>query len=71
MDKKEVSGDIPFSFLEEMGHNTRAMDRFFELTQEQRENLMGHAAIGEPPDERISETLKSLAHGGEGYCEEY
>lgn len=71
MDKKEVSGDIPFEFLEEMGHNTRAMSRFFELTQEQRENVLNHAAIGDDPSERISQTLKSLADGGEGYCEKY
>ena len=32
--KKKISADIPFSFLHEMGHNTRAMDRFFELPRE-------------------------------------
>ena len=32
--KKRVSADIPFSFLNELGHNTRAMERFFDLPRE-------------------------------------
>lgn len=28
MDKKKISGDIPFQFLNELGHDTRAMERF-------------------------------------------
>ncbi|WP_283673339.1 hypothetical protein [Butyricicoccus sp. Marseille-Q5471] len=71
MDKKEVSGNIPFDFLSEMGHSTRAMDRFFELTPEEREHLIEHASIGEPAEERIRSTLSSLEEGGEGYWERY
>lgn len=69
MDKKEVSGNIPFDFLHQMGHNTRAMDRFFELTAEERDHLLDHAAISDASDSRIHQTLDSLANGGEGYFE--
>ena len=58
MDKKEVSGDIPFEFLHEMGHNTRAMDRFFSLSGEERENLMDSVSIADDPDERADQALK-------------
>ncbi|MDY3619397.1 hypothetical protein [Agathobaculum sp.] len=71
MDKKEVSGEIPFEFLHEMGHNTRAMDRFFSLSDEERENLMDSVSTSGDPDERAEQALKSLAHGGEGYFEQY
>ncbi|MDO4270298.1 MAG: hypothetical protein Q4C72_05140 [Eubacteriales bacterium] len=71
MDKKEVSADVPFSFLNEMGHNTRAMDRFFELPRETRETLVNAVSVSGDPDERTEQALKSLANGGEGYCEKY
>lgn len=71
MEKKQVSGDIPFSFLNEMGHNTRAMERYFELPRETRETLADAVAIADDPDARAETALKSLANGGEGYCEKY
>ena len=29
--KKQVSGEIPFHFMQEMGHSPRAMEQFFDL----------------------------------------
>ena len=29
--KKQVSGEIPFDFMQEMGHSPRAMEQFFDL----------------------------------------
>ena len=69
--KKRVSADIPFSFLNEMGHNTRAMDRFFDLPRETRETLTDAVSIANDPDGRAAQALKSLANGGEGYCEKF
>lgn len=28
--KKQVSGEIPFHFMQEMGHSPRAMEQFFD-----------------------------------------
>ena len=69
--KKRVSADIPFSFLNEMGHNTRAMDRFFDLPRETRETLTDAVSIADDPDGRAEQALKWLANGGEGYCEKF
>ncbi len=69
--KKRVSADIPFSFLNEMGHNTRAMDHFFDLPRETRETLTDAVSIADDPDGRAEQALKSLANGGEGYCEKF
>ena len=30
--KKQVSGEIPFHFMQEMGHSPRAMEQFFDLS---------------------------------------
>ena len=69
--KKQVSGEIPFDFLHEMGHSTRAMERFFELPHESRAVLTDAVSIAENPDDRAGTALKSLANGGEGYCERF
>lgn len=69
--KKQVSGEIPFDFLNEMGHSTRAMERFFELPRESREVLTDAVSIADEPDERTDIALKSLANGGEGFCERF
>ena len=45
--KKRVSADIPFSFLNELGHNTRAMERFFDLPRETQETLTDAVSIAE------------------------
>lgn len=71
MDKKKVSGHVPFDFLNEMGHDTRAMERFFDLPRQTRETLADAVSIADDPDERAEQALKSLANGGEGYFEEY
>lgn len=71
-DKKErISADIPFSFLSEMGHNTRAMERFFELPRNTREILTDAVSTADNPEDRTEQALKSLAQGGEGYCEKF
>lgn len=69
--KKQVSADIPFSFLNEMGHNTRAMDRFFDLPRETRETLTDAVSIADDPAARSEQAIESLANGGEGYCEKF
>ena len=69
--KKQVSADIPFSFLNELGHNTRAMDRFFDLPRETRETLTDAVPIADDPAARSEQAIKSLANGGEGYCEKF
>lgn len=69
--KKQVSGEIPFDFLHEMGHSTRAMERFFELPRGSREVLTDAVSIADEPEERADTALKSLANGGEGYCERF
>lgn len=69
--RKHVSADVPFSFLNAMGHDTRAMERFFELAHETRETLTDAVCVSDDPDTRTEQALKSLANGGEGYCERY
>ena len=71
MDQKKVSGDIPFAFLNEMGHDTRAMERYFSLPRQTRETLADAVSIADDPQERCEQALKSLSNGGEGYCEEF
>lgn len=34
--KKQVSGEIPFHFMQEMGHSPRAMEQFFDLPYQAR-----------------------------------
>lgn len=68
---KQVSADVPFSFLNALGHDTRAMERFFTLPQESRETLTDSVCVSDEPDARTEQALKSLANGGEGYCERY
>lgn len=69
--RKQVSADVPFSFLNAMGHDTRAMERFFALPHESRETLTDAVCVSDDPDARTEQALKSLANGGEGYCERY
>ena len=47
------------------------MERFFELPRETRETLTDAVSIAENPDARGEQALKSLANGGEGYCERF
>lgn len=69
--KARVSADIPFSFLSEMGHNTRAMERFFELPRTTREILTDAVATADDPEARTEQALKSLAQGGQGFCDKF
>ncbi|HIX90690.1 MAG TPA: hypothetical protein H9845_07325 [Candidatus Agathobaculum pullicola] len=69
--RKYVSADVPFSFLSAMGHDTRAMERFFELPHTSRETLTDAVCVSDDPDTRAEQALKSLANGGEGYFDQY
>ena len=71
MNKKAVSGNVPFDFLNELGHDTRAMERFFSLPRETRETLVDAVSIANDPEDRAEQARKSRAYGGEGYVEEY
>ncbi len=71
MGKKKITGEVPFMFLNELGHDTRAMERFFSLPEEARETLENSVITSDNPDERISAAVYSLSEGGEGYSEPY
>lgn len=66
--KKQVSGEIPFHFMQEMGHSPRAMEQFFDLPYQARQVLTDAVCISDEPEERRETALKSLANGGEGYA---
>lgn len=68
---KHVTGDVPYEFLNELGHNTRAMERFFDLPRQAQDTLMDAVAADDDPDARIEQAIRSLAGGGEGFCEPY
>lgn len=71
MDKKKISGDIPFQFLNELGHDTRAMERFFDLPRQTQETLEDAISISDELEQRRAEALWSLKNGGEGYIEPF
>lgn len=71
MDKKKVSGHIPFNFLNELGHDTGAMERFFSLPRQARETLTDAVSISDNPSERAELAVESLAENGEGYIEPF
>ncbi len=71
MEKKKITGDVPFMFLNELGHDTRAMQRFFSLPEGTRETLENSVIASDHPDERTAEAIYSLSKGGEGYSEPY
>ena len=62
--KKQVSGEIPFDFMQEM-------EQFFDLPYQARQVLTDAVCISDEPEERRETALKSLANGGEGYCERF
>ena len=47
------------------------MERFFDLPRETQETLTDAVSIADDPNERSEQALKSLANGGEGYCERF
>ena len=69
--KKQVSTEVPFHFLNGLGHDTRAMERFFDLPRETQETLTDAVASADNPDARSAQAYKSLANGGEGYCDRF
>ena len=50
--KKQVSGEIPFHFMQEMGHSPRAMEQFFDLPYQARQVLTDAVCISDEPEER-------------------
>lgn len=67
MRKKQVSADVPFSFLNDLGHNTRAMDGFFSLSKNERDILLSRYDTAAFPD-KVQETIfEDLVSGGDGY----
>ena len=69
--KKQVSADIPFTFLNGLGHDTRAMERFFDLPRETQQTLTDAVSTADDPDTRAEQAYKSLANGGEGFCDRF
>ena len=69
--KKQVSADIPFAFLNGLGHDTRAMERFFDLPRETQQTLTDAVSAADAPDARAEQAYKSLANGGEGFCDRF
>ena len=58
--KKQVSGEIPFHFMQEMGHSPRAMEQFFDLSYQARQVLTDAVCISDEPEER-RETAAAIA----------
>ena len=55
--KKQVSGEIPFHFMQEMGHSPRAMEQFFDLPYQARQVLTDAVCISDEPEERRETAL--------------
>ena len=47
------------------------MEQFFDLPYQARQVLTDAVCISYEPEERRETALKSLANGGEGYCERF
>ena len=56
--KKQVSADIPFTFLNGLGHDTRAMERFFDLPRETQQTLTDAVSTADDPDTRARTGLQ-------------
>jgi len=69
--KRKIPGHIPFSFLHELGHNTRAMERFFSLPPDAQAVLEDSVSIADDPEQRSTEIMDSLEEGGKGYREPF
>lgn len=63
--KKQVSGEIPFHFMQEMGHSPRAMEQFFDLSYQARQVLTDAVCISDRCEERRETALQVAANGGE------
>ena len=47
------------------------MEQFFDLPYQARQVLTDAVCISDEPEERRATALKSLANGGEGFCERF
>ena len=66
--KKQVSGEIPFHFMQEMGHSPRAMEQFFDLPYQaryvSRTSLRNAAKL---PSSRLQTAAKATANGSDRF----
>ncbi len=67
MEEIKVSGEVPFMFINSLGHDTKAMERFFSMPNEARNNLEASVYIADDPEARAHEVIDSLSKGGDGY----
>ena len=72
--KKQVSGEIPFHFMQEMGHSPRAMEQFFDLPYQARQVLTDAVCISDEPEERretassrLQTAVKATANGSDRF----
>lgn len=72
--KKQVSGEIPFHFMQEMGHSPRAMEQFFDLPYQARQVLTDAVCISDEPEERrelpssrLQTAAKATANGSDRF----
>ena len=71
--KKQVSGEIPFHFMQEMGHSPRAMEQFFDLPYQARQGLTDAVCISDLrnaaklPSSRLQTAAKATANGSDRF----
>ena len=72
--KKQVSGEIPFHFMQEMGHIPRAMEQFFDLPYQARQVLTDAVCIrtslrnaAKLPSRRLQPAAKATANGSDRF----
>ena len=68
--KKQVSGEIPFHFMQEMGHSPRAMEQFFDLPYQARQVLTDAVCISNAaklPSSRLQTAAKATANGSDRF----
>ena len=59
--KKQISAEVPFHFLNGLGHDTRAMERFFDLPRETQETLTDAVTSADDPDARSAQASWSAS----------
>ena len=65
--KKQVSGEIPFHFMQEMGHSPRAMEQFFDLPYQARQVLTSLRNAAKLPSSRLQTAAKATANGSDRF----
>ncbi len=70
MEERKVSGEVPFMFINSLGHDTKAMERFFSMPEQARRNLEASVCAADDPEARAYEVIASLSKGKDGYKHE-